>query len=210
MDELQKKSNELKGVSDNLNNQIEALKKRQAEVEKVYHESVTKLEHIAGMTADEAKQQLVDTMTEEARAEASTTIMDIVEEAKQTAAEQAKKIVIQSIQRTATETAVENTVSVFNLENEEVKGRIIGREGSNIRTLESLTGVEAITTRPTLSSSAASTLCVAKSPACRSTSWSPTVVSIPPVSKRWWPRPAAKSSRISTRWVSAPASTSAS
>lgn len=139
VDELQKKSNELKGVSENLNNQIDALKKRQAEVEKVYKESVTKLEHIAGMSADEAKQQLVDAMTEEARAEASTTIMDIVEEAKITAAEQAKKIVIQSIQRTATETAVENTVSVFNLENEEVKGRIIGREGRNIRTLESLT-----------------------------------------------------------------------
>ena len=144
VDELQKKSNELKSVSDNLNKQIEALHVRQAEVEKVYNESVTKLEHIAGMTAEEAKRQLVETMTEEARAEASTTILDIVEEAKLTAAEQAKKIVIQSIQRTATETAVENTVSVFNLENEEVKGRIIGREGRNIRTLESLTGVEII------------------------------------------------------------------
>ena len=144
VEELQKKSNELKGVSENLNNQIDALKKRQVEVEKIYKESVSKLEHIAGMSAEEAKQQLVDAMTEEARAEASTTIMDIVEEAKITAAEQAKKIVIQSIQRTATETAVENTVSVFNLENEEVKGRIIGREGRNIRTLESLTGVEII------------------------------------------------------------------
>ncbi len=144
VDELQKKSTELKGVSENLNKQIEALHQRQAEVEKVYRESVDKLEHIAGMSAEEAKKQLVDAMTEEARAEASTTIMDIVEEAKITAAEQAKKVVIQSIQRTATETAVENTVSVFNLENEEVKGRIIGREGRNIRTLESLTGVEII------------------------------------------------------------------
>ncbi len=144
VDELQKKSNELKGVSENLNKQIEVLHNRQAEVEKVYKESVEKLEHIAGMTADEAKKQLVDAMTDEARAEASTTIMDIVEEAKITAQEQAKKIVIQSIQRTATESAIENTVSVFNLENEEVKGRIIGREGRNIRTLESLTGVEII------------------------------------------------------------------
>ena len=144
VDELQKKNNELKQVSDNLNRQIEALHTRQAEVEKVYKESVEKLEHIAGMSADEAKQQLVDTMTEEARAEANNTIMDIVEEAKITANEQAKKIVIQSIQRTATESAIENTVSVFNLENEEVKGRIIGREGRNIRTLESLTGVEII------------------------------------------------------------------
>ena len=129
---------------DELQKKIEALHVRQAEVEKVYKESIDKLEHIAGMTAEEAKQQLIDSMTEEARAEASTTIMDIVEEAKITAAEQAKKVVIQSIQRTATETAVENTVSVFNLENEEVKGRIIGREGRNIRTLENLTGVEII------------------------------------------------------------------
>ena len=118
VEELQKKSNELKGASENLNKQIEALHSRQAEVEKVYRESIEKLEHM--------------------------TIMDIVEEAKITAAEQAKKVVIQSIQRAATETAVENTVSVFNLENEEVKGRIIGREGRNIRTLESLTGVEII------------------------------------------------------------------
>ena len=144
VDELQKKSAELKGVSEKLNSEIENLHKRQAEVEKVYRESVDKLEHIAGMSAEEAKKQLIESMTEEARAEASTTIMDIVEEAKITAAEQAKKVVIQSIQRTATETAVENTVSVFNLENEEVKGRIIGREGRNIRTLESLTGVEII------------------------------------------------------------------
>ena len=144
VDELQKKSAELKGVSDKLNSEIETLHKRQAEVEKVYRESVSKLEHIAGMTADEAKQQLIETITDEARAEASTAVMDIVEEAKITANEQAKKIVIQSIQRTATEAAVENTVSVFNLENEEVKGRIIGREGRNSRTLESLTGVEII------------------------------------------------------------------
>jgi len=144
VEELQKKSSELKGVSDNLNNQIAVLRNRQAEVEKVYNESIAKLEHLAGMTAEEAKNQLVESMTEEARAEAANNIMDIVEEAKITANEQAKKIVIQSIQRTATENAIENTVSVFNLENEEVKGRIIGREGRNIRALESLTGVEII------------------------------------------------------------------
>lgn len=144
VEDLQKKSNELKNASDNLNNQIEVLNKRKAETEKVYKQSIEKLEHIAGLTADEAKQQLVEMMTDDARAEASNTIMDIVEEAKMTANEQAKKIVIESIQRTATEHAIENTVSVFNLENEEVKGRIIGREGRNIRTLESLTGVEVI------------------------------------------------------------------
>ena len=144
VEDLQKKSNELKNASDNLNSQIEVLNKRKAETEKIYKQSVEKLEHIAGLTADEAKQQLVEMMTDDARAEASNTIMDIVEEAKMTANEQAKKIGIESIQRTATEHAVENTVSVFNLENEEVKGRIIGREGRNIRTLESLTGVEVI------------------------------------------------------------------
>ena len=144
VEELQKKSNELKTASENLNGQIEVLNKRKAETEKIYKESIEKLEHIANMTAEEAKQHLIDTMTEEAKAEASNSIMDIVEEAKMTANEQAKKIVIESIQRTATEHAIENTVSVFNLENEEVKGRIIGREGRNIRTLESLTGVEVI------------------------------------------------------------------
>ncbi|MBR1793409.1 MAG: ribonuclease Y [Bacteroidales bacterium] len=144
VEELQKKSSELKGVSENLNKRIEELNKRQSEVEKIYKESIDKLEHIANMTADEAKQNLIDMMTDEARAEAASSILDIVEEAKITANEQAKKIVIQSIQRTATEHAVENTVSVFNLENEEVKGRIIGREGRNIRTLEALTGVEVI------------------------------------------------------------------
>ena len=144
VEELQKKSNELKSASDNLNNQIEVLNKRKAETEKVYKQSIEKLEHIAGLTAEEAKQQLIESMTDEAKAEASNAIIDIVEEAKITANEQAKKIVIESIQRTATEHAIENTVSVFNLENEEVKGRIIGREGRNIRTLESLTGVEVI------------------------------------------------------------------
>ena len=144
VEDLQKKSNELKSASENLNSQIEVLNKRKAETEKVYKQSIEKLEHIAGLTADEAKQQLMEMMTDDARAEAANTVMDIVEEAKMTANEQAKKIVIESIQRTATEHAIENTVSVFNLENEEVKGRIIGREGRNIRTLESLTGVEVI------------------------------------------------------------------
>ncbi len=144
VEDLQKKSSELKSASENLNSQIEVLNKRKAETEKINKQSVEKLEHSAGLTAEEAKQQLVEMMTDDARAEAANTIMDIVEDAKMTANEQAKKIVIESIQRTATEHAVENTVSVFNLENEEVKGRIIGREGRNIRTLESLTGVEVI------------------------------------------------------------------
>ncbi|MDY5969124.1 MAG: ribonuclease Y [Bacteroidales bacterium] len=142
--DIQKKNNELKNATDKLNGQIEQLRKREEEVEKVYNKSVEELEHIAGMTAEEAKKRLVETLEDEARSAAANSIMDIVEEAKTSANDQAKKIVIQSIQRTATEVAIENTVSVFNLENEEVKGRIIGREGRNIRTLESLTGVEII------------------------------------------------------------------
>ena len=142
--DIQKKNAELKNAADKLNGQNEQLRKRQEEVERVYRKSVEELEHIAGMTAEEAKKRLMETLEGEAKSEAASTIMDIVEEAKTTANEQAKKIVIQSIQRTATEVAIENTVSVFNLENEEMKGRIIGREGRNIRTLESLTGVEII------------------------------------------------------------------
>lgn len=142
--DLQKKSDELKQASEKLNSQIELLNKSRAEVAKKEEEIVEKLEHVANLTAEEAKNQLIEMITEEAKSEAATAVMDIVEEAKITANEQAKKIVVQSIQRTATEVAVENTVSVFNLENEEVKGRIIGREGRNIRALESLTGVEVI------------------------------------------------------------------
>ncbi len=144
VDELQRKSTELKGVSENLNNQIELLNKRQAEVEKLYKESVSKLERIAGLSAEEAKQQLIDMMTDEAKAEAANTIVDIVEEAKITANEQAKKIVIQTIQRQATESAIENTVSIFHIESDEIKGRVIGREGRNIRALEAASGIEII------------------------------------------------------------------
>lgn len=144
VEELKRKTSELKNANDKLNNEIANLNKRRSEVEKLREESLSKLEQVANMSQEDAKRQLVEMITEDAKAEAANTVLDIVEEAKITANEQAKRIVIQSIQRTATETAIENTVSVFNLENEEVKGRIIGREGRNIRTLENLTGVEII------------------------------------------------------------------
>ena len=144
VEELQKKSAEFLAAKENLNKQAERLQARQQEVEKAYRESIEKLEQVAGLSAEEAKAQLIESLTEEAKSDAANKIMEIVEEAKLTANQQAKKIVIESIQRTATENAIENTVSVFNLENEEVKGRIIGREGRNIRTLENLTGVEVI------------------------------------------------------------------
>lgn len=113
-------------------------------LEKIRLEELLQLERIGGMTAEEAKSQLVERMKEEARSTAATYVSGIVEEAKLTANHEAKKIVVKSIQRIATETAVENAVTVFHIDNDEMKGRIIGREGRNIRTLEAATGVEII------------------------------------------------------------------
>jgi ribonuclease Y len=144
MEEVQRKQNELNSVKDNLNNQLEILNKRQVELEKLHKNQVEKLEAIAELTANEAKEQLMEALRDEAKNDAMNMIKDIVDEAKITANQEAKKIVIESIQRTAVEQAIENSVSVFNLENDEVKGRIIGREGRNIRELEALTGVEII------------------------------------------------------------------
>jgi ribonuclease Y len=144
MEEVQSKQNELNSVKDNLNNQLEILNKRQVELEKLHKNQVEKLEAIAELTANEAKEQLMEALRDEAKNDAMNMIKDIVDEAKITANQEAKKIVIESIQRTAVEQAIENSVSVFNLENDEVKGRIIGREGRNIRALEALTGVEII------------------------------------------------------------------
>ena len=107
-------------------------------------EQVEKLEAIAGLSASEAKEQIIETLKEEAKSDALVYIKDTIEEAKITAQREAKKIVIETIQRTAAEHAIENTVSVFPMENDEIKGRIIGREGRNIRALEALTGVEII------------------------------------------------------------------
>ena len=123
---------------------MEAFNKKKADLDRVYEEETKKLESISGLSAKEAKAQLVDLIKEEAQADAMVYVKEVTEEAKMSAAQTAKKIVLETIQRTASETAIENTVSVFNIENDEIKGRIIGREGRNIRTLESLTGVEII------------------------------------------------------------------
>ncbi|MEG1762329.1 MAG: ribonuclease Y [Bacteroidales bacterium] len=143
-EEIQRKNNELTSLRDNLHNQLEIIAKKQTELDKIQSKHIEKLEIVAGLSAADAKAELVENLKDEAKAEAINQIKDVVSEAKITATKEAKKIVIETIQRTATEHAVENTVSVFNLENEEIKGRIIGREGRNIRTLESLTGVEII------------------------------------------------------------------
>lgn len=144
LEELQRKNNELSTLKDNLNNQLQVVAKKQQELDKSHAQHVKQLEAVAGISADEAKSQLIESLKDEAKSEALSQIKDVVNEAKMTANKEAQKIVIQTIQRTAAEHAIENTVSVFNLENEEIKGRIIGREGRNIRALEALTGVEII------------------------------------------------------------------
>ncbi|MDR2003910.1 MAG: ribonuclease Y [Prevotella sp.] len=144
IDELQKEKNDLTQLKTNYEAQMDTINKKQAEVDKHFKKSIEQLEQIANLSAEEAKQQLIENMKEEATADAMVYVKDIVDEAKLTANTEAKKIVIETIQRTATENAIENSVSVFHLENDEVKGRIIGREGRNIKALESLTGVEII------------------------------------------------------------------
>ncbi|MFT2007536.1 ribonuclease Y [Pontibacter sp. 13R65] len=124
--------------------QLEQLRKRKEEVEQQHEEIIGQLERIAGLTASEAREQLVEALKSEAQTKASSYVKDIVAQAKLTATKEAKKIVIETIQRTAAEHAIENCVSVFNIESDDIKGKIIGREGRNIRALEAATGVEII------------------------------------------------------------------
>lgn len=144
LDNLSKKEQDLDKQKNTFETQTELVKARQFEVEQIKQQQIQQLETIAGLSADEARNNLVESLKEEARTKAMVHIKDIVDEAKMTATKEAKKIVIQTIQRTATEAAIENTVSVFNIENDEIKGRIIGREGRNIRALEAATGIEII------------------------------------------------------------------
>lgn len=144
LEDIQRKHREVDSIRTNLNNQLELLSKKQEDIGKMHHEQVEQLEKISGYSASEAKDQLVESMIEDASVDAAVQIKEIIEESKINANTEAKKIVIETIQRTAAENAIENTVSVFNIDSDEVKGRIIGREGRNIRTLEALTGIEII------------------------------------------------------------------
>lgn len=135
---------ELESMKENVSAQMEIVKKRKEEYEKLKSQQVSLLEKISNLTADEAKEKLVEALKDEAQTSASQHIKEIIEEAKLTATKEAKKIVLQTIQRTATEHAIENCVSVFNIESDDIKGKIIGREGRNIRALEAATGVEII------------------------------------------------------------------
>ncbi len=142
--EVEKKVKENNTLRDQLNTKIEALEGKKEEVEKIIAEQNVRLEQISGLSSEEAKTQLVENMKAEAKTEAEAYINETIEEAKLNAAREAKRIVVTSIQRVATETAIENSVTVFNIDSDEVKGRIIGREGRNIRALEAATGVEIV------------------------------------------------------------------
>jgi len=144
LEDSKRKAKELDNKFENLTQQQEIVERKEEELEKANARQVKALETISGMSAEDAKAQLVDALKAEAKTEAMSLIQDTIEEAKLTANNEAKKIVIQTIQRVATEHSVENAVSVFNIESDDIKGRIIGREGRNIRALESATGVEIV------------------------------------------------------------------
>lgn len=142
--ELQKKIKEFEHQRESVKHQQELLERKADEYEKLRVEAIQKIENIAGLSAQEAKNQLVETMRSEAKSEAMSYISEVMDEARLTASKEAKRIVINTIQRVAPETAIENAVTVFNIESDEIKGRIIGREGRNIRALEAATGVEIV------------------------------------------------------------------
>ena len=142
--EVQRAQNELNTQRQNLENQQKAVEHKAQEVERLHQKAEQQLEQISGLSAEEAKKQLVDALKDEAKTAAMAYINDTMDEARLTANKEAKKIIIQSIQRIASEATVENAVSVFHIDNDEVKGRIIGREGRNIRALEAATGVEIV------------------------------------------------------------------
>jgi ribonucrease Y len=143
-EEIQRKQKEVDTIKESLSTQIDLVDKRTDELERLHKQQVEKLESISGLSADEAKNQLIDSLKAEARTAAMSYVNEIMDEAKMTSTKEAKKIVVQTIQRVASEAAIENSVTVFHIDSDEIKGRIIGREGRNIRALEAATGVEII------------------------------------------------------------------
>ncbi|MDE5970075.1 MAG: ribonuclease Y [Muribaculaceae bacterium] len=142
--ENQRKLNEIEAQRQTIEAQEAANHIRQEELDKLIHQERTELEHISGLSSEEAKERLIESLKDEAKTAAASYINDIMDEAKMTANKEAKRIVVQSIQRVATETAIENSVTIFHIDSDEIKGRIIGREGRNIRALEAATGIEII------------------------------------------------------------------
>ena len=143
-EELGRRKQEVEQYQQRVDNEKKLLSVKQQELEKMQKQEQAKLEELSGLSAEEAKQRLVESLKDQAKLDAASYINEIMDDAKLNANQQAKKIVIQTIQRVATETAIENSVSVFHIDNDEVKGRIIGREGRNIRALEAATGVEIV------------------------------------------------------------------
>jgi ribonucrease Y len=144
LENLKRKEGELDELKSELATQLEHVKKRKEELDKFNQQKIQVLENISKLTADEARDQLIASLKDEAQTRASSFIKDIMEQAKLSATKEAKKIVVETIQRTATEHAIENCVSIFNIESDDIKGKVIGREGRNIRALEAATGVEII------------------------------------------------------------------
>ncbi len=143
-EDLSRRKQELDIAQNKLHSREQNLTRKEEELEKMQLKEREKLEELSGLSADEARHRLVESMKDEARSEAQSYINDMMDDAKLTATKEAKRIVIQTIQRVATETAIENSVTIFHIDNDEVKGRIIGREGRNIRALEAATGVEIV------------------------------------------------------------------
>ncbi len=143
-EDIHRKNKEVDAIRDNLAHQLDILERKKEELDKSHKQQVEQLETISQLSADEARNQLIESLKDEAKSEAMSSINEIVDEAKLTANREAKNIVVKTIQRVATETAIENSVTVFNIDNDEIKGRIIGREGRNIRALEAATGIEII------------------------------------------------------------------
>ena len=141
---LDKQVKENEAIKENLNRQIDLVNIKRSELEKHQEEHIRRLEKIAGLSAEEAKSQLVESLKSEAHTQALAMQQEIIDTAKEKATKEARKIIIQTIQRTAAEQAIENSITVFNLESDEIKGQIIGREGRNIRALEAATGVDLI------------------------------------------------------------------
>ncbi len=142
--DIARKRNENEAFKANLDAQASVLESQKAELDRLTKSAQDTLEHISGLSAEEAKEKLIESLRDEAKTAAASYINDIMDEAKLTANKEAKRIVVQSIQRVATETAIENSVTVFHIDSDEIKGRIIGREGRNIRALEAATGIEII------------------------------------------------------------------
>ena len=142
--EISRREKEIEAIRNNLRLQADIVAKKSEEYEKLRQQEIIKIENIAGMSAEEAKKHLMEAMKAEARTDAQSYINDVMDEARMSASKEAKRIVINTIQRTAPEVAIENAVTVFNIDNDEIKGRIIGREGRNIRALEAATGVEIV------------------------------------------------------------------